>query len=173
MESINHFSVYHNDTNQEVHSKRLFPTDGSTWSWHRQTPEQGEIWSTHHLQEQTLCPCRKLNSNQLPDRHVRGTDIPLRESLPRQDWSAIPFLAYGYFWIYQGRQASKQSPQSTLYPQDNDSLVQRQSYHRNNARWLVVSARHERNVGTINVSVRSNPRLILTFALWRQRKNKS
>lgn len=28
--------------------------------------------------EQTLCPRRKFNSNQLPDRHVRGTDIPLR-----------------------------------------------------------------------------------------------
>ena len=37
--------------------------------------------------------------------------------------------------------------------------------HRNDARWLVVSTRLERNVGTINVPVRSNPRLILTFTL--------
>lgn len=32
------------------------------------------------------------NSNQLSDRHVRGTDISIRESLSRQDWSAIPIL---------------------------------------------------------------------------------
>lgn len=43
---------------------------------HRQAPEQGEVGSQHHLQEQTLCTGRKLNSNQLPDRYVRGTDFP-------------------------------------------------------------------------------------------------
>ena len=150
--------------NQEKHSKRLFPTDGSPRSGHRQTNEQGEVWSTHYQQEQTLCPRRKFNSNQLPDRHVRGTDIPLRESLPRQDWSAITLLAYGYFWIYQGRQAYQQSAQSPLYQQDHGTMVQRQPNHRNNARWLMVSTRPKRNVGTINVPVRSHPRLILTFA---------
>lgn len=159
--------------NQEVHSKRLFPTDGSTRSWHRQTPEQGEIWSTHYLQEQTLCPSRKFNSNQLPDRHVRGTDFPIRKSLPWQDWSAITLLAYGYFWIYQNRQANKQSAQSHVYRQDHGTLVQRKSNHRDNARWLVVPTRLERNVGTINVPVRSHTRLIFTFAKWRQRKKKS
>lgn len=131
---------------------------------HRQTPEQGEVWSTHHLQKQTLCPSRKFNSNQLPDRHVRGTDIPFRESLPRQDWSAITLLAYGYFWIYQDRQAYQQSAQSHVYPQDHGNMVQRQPNHRNNARWLVVSTRLKRNVGTINVPVRSHTRLIFTFA---------
>lgn len=29
-------------------------------------------WSTHYQQEQTLCPCRKFNSNQLPDRDKTG-----------------------------------------------------------------------------------------------------
>lgn len=116
------------------------------------------------LQKQTICPSRKFNSNQLPDRHVRGTDIPLRKSLPRQDWSAITLLAYGYFWIYQGRQAYKQSAQSHVYPQDHGTMVQRQTNHRDNARWLVVSTRPKRNVGTINVPVRSNTRLIFTFA---------
>lgn len=114
--------------------------------------------------EQTLCPSRKFNSNQLPDRHVRGTDIPFRESLPRQDWSAITLLAYGYFWIYQDRQAYQQSAQSHVYPQDHGNMVQRQPNHRNNARWLVVSEILERNVGTINVPVRSHTRLIFTFA---------
>ena len=42
---------------------------------------------------------RKFNSNQQPDRHVRGADIPLRKSLPRQDRSAITLLAYGNFSI--------------------------------------------------------------------------
>ena len=64
--------------------------------------------------EQTLCPSRKFNSNKLPDRHVRGADFPFRESLPRQDWSAITILAYGYFRIYQGRQAHQQSAQSPI-----------------------------------------------------------
>lgn len=86
--------------NQKVHSKRLFPTDGSSRSWYRQTPKQGEVWSTHYQQEQTICPRRKFNSNQLPDRHVRGTDFPIRKSLPRQDWSAITLLAYGNFCNY-------------------------------------------------------------------------
>lgn len=121
-------------------------------------------WSTHYQQEQTLCPSRKFNSNQLPDRHVRGTDIPFRESLPRQDWSAITLLAYGYFWIYQDRQAYQQSAQSHVHQQDHGNMVQRQPNHRNNARWLVVSTRLERNVGTINVPVRSHTRLIFTFA---------
>lgn len=49
---------------------------------------------------QTICPRRKFNSNQLPDRHIRGTDFPFRESLPRQDWSAINLLAYGNFCNY-------------------------------------------------------------------------
>lgn len=70
--------------------------------------------------EQTLCPSRKFNSNQLPDRHV--------------------------------------------HQQDHGNMVQRQPNHRNNARWLVVSTRLERNVGTINVPVRSHTRLIFTFA---------
>lgn len=74
------------------------------------------------------------------------------------------FLAYGYFWIYQGRQAHQQSAQSHVYPQDHGNMVQRQPNHRNNARWLVVSTRLERNVGTINVPVRSHTRLIFTFA---------
>ena len=34
------------------------------------------------LQKQTICTGRKLYSNQLPDRHVRGTDFPFWESLP-------------------------------------------------------------------------------------------
>ena len=118
----------------------------------------------HYQQEQTLCPSRKFNSNKLPDRHVRGTDFPIRKSLPRQDWSAITLLAYGYFWIYQGRQAHQQSAQSHVHPQDHGNMVQRQPNHRNNARWLVVSTRLERNVGTINVPVRSHTRLIFTFA---------
>lgn len=79
-------------------------------------------------------------------------------------WSAITLLAYGYFWIYQDRQAHQQSAQSHVYPQDHGNMVQRQPNHRNNARWLVVSTRLERNVGTINVPVRSHTRLIFTFA---------
>lgn len=67
--------------------------------------------------------------------------------------------------VNQGRQAHQQSAQSPLYPQNHGALVQRQSNHRNDARWFVVSTRHERNVGTINVPVRSHPRLILTFTL--------
>lgn len=50
------------------------------------------------------------------------------------------------------------------YGQDHGNMVQRQPNHRNNARWLVVSTRLERNVGTINVPVRSHTRLIFTFA---------
>lgn len=67
--------------------------------------ERRMLEAKHHLQEQALCTGRKLNSNQLPDRYVRGADFPFGESLPRQDGSAITLLAYGYFWIYQGRQA--------------------------------------------------------------------
>ena len=77
---------------------------------------------------------------------------------------SITLLAYGYFWIYQGRQAHQQSAQSHVYPQDHGNMVQRQPNYRDNARWLVVSARLERNVGTINVPVRSHTRLIFTFA---------
>lgn len=58
------------------------------------------VGSQHHLQEQAICTGRKLNSHQLPDRYVRGTDFPFGESLPRQDGSAITLLAYGYFRIY-------------------------------------------------------------------------
>jgi hypothetical protein len=90
--------------------------------------------------------------------------FPSGISLPRQDWSAITLLAYGYFWIYQDRQAYQQSAQSHVHPQDHGNMVQRQPNHRNNARWLVVPTRLERNVGTINVPVRSHTRLIFTFA---------
>ena len=41
----------------------------------------------------------------LPDCHVRGTDISIRESLSRQERSAFTLLAYEYFRIYQDRQA--------------------------------------------------------------------
>lgn len=58
----------------------------------------------------------------------------------------------------------QQSAQSHVHPQDHGNMVQRQPNHRNNARWLVVSTRLERNVGTINVPVRSHTRLIFTFA---------
>lgn len=50
-------------------------------------------------------PLQEPNSHQLPDCHVRGTDISIRESLSRQERSAITLLAYGYFRIYQDRQA--------------------------------------------------------------------
>lgn len=69
---------------------------------------------------------------------LHGRDIPNFGDVTRIDWNEVPDFDF----------ISWSSPCQDF----------------SNARWLVVSTRLERNVGTINVPVRSHTRLIFTFA---------
>lgn len=84
---------------------------------------------------------------------LHGRDIPNYGDVTRIDWNEVPDFDF----------ISWSSP-----CQDFSNAGLRQGAEEGsgtrNARWLVVSTRLERNVGTINVPVRSHTRLISTFA---------